>query len=83
MGRAKISLEMQIEIQALLKAGFSQRHIGKTPSVSKPCAWNVAKKLKQNLPLLNSRGQECRKVSITTDNRNVLCLCTQDRAKTS
>ena len=46
--RAKISLKKKIEIKTLLKAGFSQRYIGKTLSVSKACVWNVAKKLKQN-----------------------------------
>ena len=58
MGPEKISLEKKIEIKASLQAGFSQRYIGKTHSVSKTCVWNLAKKLKQNLPLSSSRGQE-------------------------
>ena len=50
MGRVKISLEKKIKIKALLKTRFSQCYIGKTQSVSKTCIWNLAKKLKQNLP---------------------------------
>ena len=84
MDRAKISLEKNIEIKALLKAGFSQRYIGKTLSVYETCVWNVAKKLKQNLPLSSSRGQQGRKnPSTTTDDRNLLCWCKQNRTKTS
>ena len=82
-GRAKISLGMKIESKALLQVGFSQCYIGKTFSVSKTCFWNVAKKLKQNLPLSNSRGQGRKKVSTTTDDRTLLRLCKQDRTKTS
>ena len=43
----------------------------------------MAKKLKQNLPLSNSRGQGSKKTSATTDDRNLLRLCKQDRTKTS
>ena len=65
ISRTKISLEMKIEIKALLlKTGFSQRYIGKTLSISKTCVWNMTKKLK---PLLNSCGQGCKKASTTTD----------------
>ena len=84
MDRAKISLEKKIEIKASLKAGFSQCYIGKTLSVSKTGVWSVAKKLKQNLLLSNSRAQERKKASTTTtDDRNLLHLCKQDRTKTS
>ena len=54
MGRAKISLEKEIEIKVSLKAGFSQRYIDKSLNVSRTCVRNVAKKLKQSLPLSNS-----------------------------
>ena len=67
MGRAKISLEKKTEMKALLKTRFSQHYIDKTLDVSKTCVWNVAKKIKQNLPLSNSRGQGRKKESITTD----------------
>ena len=83
MGRAKISLEKKIEIKALLKAGFSQRYVGKTLSISKTCVWNVAKKLKQYLPLSNSRGQGRKNPSTATDDQNLLRLCKKDRIKTS
>ena len=83
MCRPKISLEKKIEIKTLLQAGFRQSYIGKTPSVSKTCVWNVAKKLKQNLPLSNSHGQEHKKVPTTTDDRNLLRSHEQDRIKTS
>ena len=76
-------MKKKIEIKTLLKVGFSQRYIAETLSVSKTCVWNVAKKLKQNLPLSNSRGQGRKKASITTDDRNLLRLCKQDRKKTS
>ena len=79
----KISLEMQIETKALLKTRFSQRYIGKALSVSKTCARCVAKKLKQNSRLSNSRGQGREKAPTTTDERNLLRLCKQDRTKTS
>ena len=82
--RANISLEKKIEIKALLKAGFSQHYIGKTLSVSKTCVLNATKKLKQNLTLSNSRGQGRKKASTTTtDDRNLLHLCKQDRTKTN
>ena len=83
MGRAKISLEETIEIKALLQAGFSQHYIGTKLSVSKTWVWRVAKKLNQNLPLSNSCGQGLKKASTTTDDRNLLPLCKQDRTKTS
>ena len=83
MGRAKISLEKKIETKASLQAGFSQRYIGKKLSLSKTWVWSVAKTLNQNLPLSNSCGQERKKVSITTDDRNLLCLWKQDRTKTT
>ena len=44
---------------------------------------HVAKKLKQNLPVSNSRDQRRKKALITTDNRNLLRLCKQDRKKIS
>ena len=83
MGRAKISLEKKIEIKALLKAGFSQRYVGKTLSISKTCVWNVAKKLKQYLPLSNSRGQGRKNPSTATDDQNLLRLSKKDQTKTS
>ena len=81
MGPAKISLEKKIEIKALLQAGFSHRYTGKALSVSKTCFWSLAKKLKQNLPLSNSRGQERKKASTITDDRNLLRFCKQDETK--
>ena len=83
MDRAKISLKKKIEIKALLKTTFSQRYIGKTLSVSKTGIWNVAKKLKQNLPLSNSCGQGSKRVSTTTDDRNLWRLFKYDQIKTS
>ena len=85
MGRAKISLEVKIESKPLLPVGFSQRYIGKTVSVSKTGVWSVAKKLKQNFPFSNSCGQGLKKASTTTttDDRDLLHLCKQDRTKTS
>lgn len=83
MGRAKVSLGTKIEIKALLQSGFTQRYVAEDRHVSKTCVLNVAKKLKQNLPLSNSPGQGRKKASTTADDRTLLRLCKQDRTKTS
>ena len=83
MGRAQVSLEKKIEIKTLLEAGFTQRYIAHDRNVSKTCVANVAKKLKQNLPLSNTLGQGRRKASTKADDRNLLRLCKKDRTKSS
>ena len=84
MGHAKISLEMKIESKALSKANFSQRYISKSFSVSKICVWNVAKTLKQLYLYRIHMVKAAKKASATTtDDRNLLHLCKQDRTKTS
>ncbi|CAF4153084.1 unnamed protein product [Rotaria sp. Silwood2] len=57
MVRVKVSLEKKIDIKILLQVGFSQRHVAQTCGVSKTCAFRVAQKLKQKLPLSNLLDQ--------------------------
>ena len=83
MGRAKVCLDKKAEIKALLEAEFSQRYVANKLGVSKTCVLHVAKKLKEKLPLLHSPGQGRRKISTTTDDRNLLRLCKKDRTKSS
>ncbi|CAF3005278.1 unnamed protein product [Rotaria sp. Silwood2] len=83
MGRAKVPFNKKIKIKALLEFGITQRRIATTLGVSKKCVYNVSKKLKENLPLLNAPGQDRKKAPTPINDRNLLRLCKKDRTKSS
>ncbi|CAF4587532.1 unnamed protein product, partial [Rotaria socialis] len=58
MGRSKVTADKKIEIKTLLEIGFCQRQVARDLHVSQTCIAHVSKKLKHNLPLSNSIGQE-------------------------
>ena len=61
MGRGKVTKEQNIEIKALLQAGFSQRRAANAVGVSKKCISGVSQTLKANLPLSNAPEQGLRR----------------------
>ena len=83
MGRAKVTIDKKIKIKRLLDYGISQRCVATTLGVSKKCAYNVSKKLKNNLPFSKIPGQSRNRASIAIEDRNLLRLCKKDRTKSS
>ena len=76
--RAKVTINKKIEIKALLDYGISQHRVATALSASKECVYNVSKKLKNNLPLLNTPGQGRKRASTAVEDRNLLRLCRKD-----
>ncbi|CAF5065703.1 unnamed protein product, partial [Rotaria sp. Silwood1] len=83
MGRVIVAHEKKIEIKSLLENGFGQQYIARQLNVSQKCVFDVAQKLKQNLPLFNSVGQGRKKATTKAEDQYLLKIMKQDRTKSS
>ena len=83
MCRVKVVLEEQIETKTLLNADRSQRKVEKLSGMSQKCVLGVSNKLKQDLPLSNTKGQGHKRTTTSTEDRRLLRIMKKDRIKSN